>query len=287
MSNTFKAALWMSGAIFAFSLMAIAGRQISSSLDTFEIMLFRSLIGMVIVVGVLAAMGQLSDAPATAHFPRHVARNTAHFAGQNLWFYAVGIAPLAQVFALEFTTPIWLLALSALFLGERLTVSRVVWAAVGFAGILLITRPTTTLAPGLAPALMSAVCFATTAMFTKALTRTESLGTILFWLTTLQALFGFVCAGYDFNIALPSAANAPWVLAIGIGGLLAHFSITKALSLAPATVVMPVDFARLPVIALLGMVLYGEELETEVIIGGALILLANAANLYTQHQQDK
>ena len=55
-----------------------------------------------------------------------------------------------------------------------------------------------------------------------------------------------ICAGYDGDISLPSSSNFIWIIIIGIGGLLAHFCITKALQLAPATVVTPIDFCRLP-----------------------------------------
>ena len=279
MSTTLQAAFWMIGAITSFTLMAIAGRTVSVELDTFEIMLFRSITGIIIVMSVAWYAGTLRQIGRN-RLGLHATRNICHFAGQNLWFYAITLIPLAQVFALEFTTPIWVIMLSPLLLKERLTGIGLLSAAIGFVGILIVARPDpTNLSVGLVAAASCAVFFALTAIFTRKLTRTESITTILFYLTTMQAVFGLVCAGYDGDIALPSLHVLPWVVLIGCAGLLAHFCLTKALSIAPASIVMPIDFVRLPTIALVGMYLYGEPLEMLVFVGAALIFAANYINI--------
>jgi len=135
-----RAAAWMSGAIFSFTAMAVAGREVSIELDTFELMLYRSLTGIVIVVCVSAYLGTWREVN-FRHLPQHLVRNIAHFTGQNLWFFAIPLIPLMQVFALEFTVPIWVMIFAALFLGERLTRRRIVAVLVGFCGILLVARP--------------------------------------------------------------------------------------------------------------------------------------------------
>lgn len=279
MNTTFQAALWMIGAITSFTLMAIAGRTVSFELDTFEIMLYRSLTGIVIVVGLAWSTGRLRQVQRN-HLGLHAARNLCHFAGQNLWFYAITVIPLAQVFALEFTTPIWVILLSPLLLKERLTAIGLLSAAIGFVGVLIVARPDpANLSPGLVAAATCAVFFALTAIFTRKLTRTETITTILFYLTIMQAVFGLICAGYDGDIALPSGQSLPWVVLIGCAGLLAHFCLTKALSIAPASIVMPIDFVRLPTIAVVGMLLYDEPLEILVFVGAALIFAANYINI--------
>ena len=279
MTPTLRAALWMTGAIASFSAMAVAGRQVSFALDTFEIMLYRSLIGIVIVCAA-ASLTRSWDQVGTRDLGLHAIRNLAHFTGQNLWFFAVASIPLAQVFSLEFTSPIWVLLLSPLLLGERLTSRGLVAAAIGFAGVLLVTRPgSAPITPGLVAAAGCAIFFALTAIFTRKLTRTHRITDILFYLTTMQAVFGLVCAGFDGDIALPGARTAPWLLLIGCAGLAAHWCLTTALSLAPATVVMPIDFVRLPAIALVGAVFYGERIDSALIAGAALILVGNWVNL--------
>ena len=269
----------MTGAIVSFSSMAIAGREAGQSLDTFEIMSYRSLVGLVIVTLMITLTGQWRRVK-TDRFGSHLLRNLAHFTGQNLWFFAVTLIPLAQVFALEFTSPIWVVVLSPLLLGERLTLLRAVSVMVGFIGILIVARPSPeTLNAGVLTAASCAIFFALTVIFTKRLTRHEGIASILFWLTSMQLVMGLVMAGWDGDIALPSLKILPWVLLIGFAGLAAHICFTNALSIAPATVVVPFDFARLPVIAVLAMVIYGEAIVIWTFVGAGLIFAANYLNL--------
>jgi drug/metabolite transporter (DMT)-like permease len=280
--SSLRAAAWMSGSIVSFTAMAVAGREAGRDLDTFEIMFWRSLMGIVIVVGLAAATGALRQIT-RRHLGLQVVRNVSHFAGQNLWFYAITVAPLTQVFAMEFTMPLWVMLLALVVLGERLTPLRILVAAVGFAGVLIVTRPwEQAIGPGIIPAALAAVGFAGSAVFTKVLTRTETITCILFWLTIMQAVFGLVCAGWDGDLAAPTMRALPWVLVIGVAGLVAHWCLTKALSLAPATVVVPIDFTRLPIIAVLAMLLYDEPIEPAVFAGAALIFAANYLNIWSE-----
>ena len=277
--NIPKAVAYMTGAIGSFSAMAVAGREVSFELDTFEIMMYRSFVGIAVVLVLGWYFGTLRLIT-RRHVGTHFTRNLAHFTGQNLWFYAVTVIPLTQLFALEFTNPLWVLLLSPMVLGERLTRMRVLAAVMGFAGILIITRPWEFgISFGVTTAALSAVAFAWTTLMTKKLTRTESVTCVLFYLTVMQAVFGVVCAGYDGDIAVPSMTALPYVMVIALCGLLAHFCITSALALAPATVVIPVDFARLPVIAVIGMLAYGEALDIMVLAGAVLIFVGNYSNI--------
>jgi len=279
MTDTLRAALWMIGSIVFFSTMAVAGREVRVDHDTFELMFYRSLVGIAIVVSVALATGRTGEFR-TRKLGLHAVRNLAHFAGQNLWFYALPLIPLAQAFALEFTAPLWALVFAPLVLGEAITRVRVLAASIGFLGILVLTRPfTEPLSAGVLAAAIAAIGFGFTALFTRRLTRTESLVGIMFWLTTMQAVFGLVGAGYDGEIALPTAFSAPLLVLIGVSGLVAHFCLTAALRLAPAAVVMPIDFTRLPLIAVVGWAFYGERLDGFFALGALLILAGNVINL--------
>ncbi len=287
MHDTLRGCLWMTGAIASFTVMAIAGRAVSLDLDTFEIMMYRSLIGIVIVLAVAGMAGTLSHIT-TRNMRTHLVRNVFHFSGQNLWFFSITAIPLAQVFALEFTSPFWVMLLSALILGERLTPNRVGAAILGFVGILIVTRPSPETAHiGQLTAALAAIGFAGSAVFTRLLTRTERITCILFWLTVMQAAFGVICAGIDGDIALPAASSLPWVVLIAFAGLVAHFCLTTALSLAPATVVMPIDFARLPVIALVGILVYAEALDPLVLLGALVIFGANYGNIWFETRKTR
>lgn len=279
MNPTIRAAIWMLGAIVAFTLMAIAGRAAAFDLDTFEIMLYRSIVGFVIVVALASVTGRLHEV-SRRNLGLYFVRNLSHFAGQNLWFFAITVVPLAQVFALEFTSPIWALLMAPLVLKEKLTALKLVVAVCGFSGILIISRPFGgALDIGLIAAALSAIGFAGSAVFTRLLTRTETVVSILFYLTLMQAVFGLFAAGLDGDIAFPSASTIPWVIVIAFCGLLAHYCLTTALSIAPAATVMPIDFARLPVIALVGIVFYAEPLDPFVLLGGVVIFAAIYLNI--------
>ena len=274
-----RAGIWMTGAMVSFTLMAISGRALADRLDTFEIMTYRSLIGIVIVLVVAnyaGTMGQIT----TRRMRLHIIRNLFHFAGQNLWFFAVIYVPLSQLFVFEFSTPLWVAAFAPLFLAERLTLTRFAAAAVGFIGILVVVRPDfSALPPELIAAALCAVGFAGATVATKLLTRTETVTCILFWLVVLQALFGLVMAGYDGQMDIPRGGEWGWVSLIGICGLCAHFCITSALQLAPATVVTPFEFLRLPMVSVVGVWLYNEGLEWQVFVGALVVLWANWLNI--------
>ena len=282
MSDILRAALWMTGAIVSFSSMAVAGRAVAFELDTFEIMMYRSFVGVIIVIAVSGIAGTQSQITRRS-LGMHFFRNAAHFAGQNLWFFSLTLIPLAQVFALEFTSPLWVLVLSPLVLGERLTKMRTIAAVLGFVGILIVARPgATPINAGVIAAALSAIGFAFSIMLTKRLTRTESITCILFYLTTMQAVFGIVFAGWDMDVTLPSIQSAPWLILIGCAGLMAHFCLTTALSIAPATVVVPIDFVRLPVIAVIGMMFYNESLDAFVFLGAMVIFGGNYLNILNE-----
>jgi drug/metabolite transporter (DMT)-like permease len=277
-SQPLRAAAWMALALLSFSAMAVAGREVVGDLDTFSLMFWRSLLGLIIVFTVVAASGKLAQMK-TQRIGLHLTRNVFHFTGQNLWFYAVGLIPLAQLFALEFTTPIWVALLAPLLIGERFTLWRLGTTALGFIGILVVVRPgATAIGIGEMAALAAAICFAGNVMSTKALSRTETTLAIVFWMTLMQGIMALVILMGTPKI--PLTVNIPWVIVVGLGGLIAHFSLARAFRYADASVVAPMDFLRLPLIAVVGMVVYREALDPYVFAGGGLVFLGNYLNVW-------
>lgn len=277
-----KAAMWMSGAIVSFMAMAVAGRAVSAELDTFEIMTYRSFVGMVIMALAITYVRRWRDV-SFQDFGLHSARNVAHFAGQNLWFYALNIMPLAQLFAFEFTTPIWVILLSPLMLGTKLRLPGLAAALIAFVGILIVARPgSEPMGPGVWAALGCAIGFALPYFFTQKLLRRQSIYAILFHMTWMQALFGLIFAGYDGEVALPSTDILLPVLVISATGLSAHLCISMALTLAPASVCAPIDFVRLPAIAVVGALFYDEPMDLMVLLGAIFIFGGNYLNILSE-----
>ena len=279
MSNLQKAALWMMGAIVSFSLMAIAGRAVSTSYTTFEIMFYRSLLGVGVVIIALSYLKKWPELK-TQQIGLHFLRNSAHFVGQNLWFFALPLIPLAQLFALEFTTPIWVMLLAILFLGESLSLRKAVVTILGFIGVYIVANPNfNTLNTGVLAGILASVCFGVSVICTQKLTQKDTIACVLFYLALMQLVFGAVIAGYDGVIAPLSWQNLPWMGVIALCGLTAHLCLTKAVTLAPASQVTPVDYLRLPLIIVIGVVFYGEGLNIWILLGAGIILVANYINL--------
>lgn len=196
--------------------------------------------------------------------------------------------PISQLFAFEFSVPIWTALAAPFFLHERLTGARIAAAIVGFLGILLIARPDqASFTPGVIAAMLCAFAFTGTNIATKILTRTEATISVMFWLTLMQLCFGIIMAGYDLDIHVPELHEAPWVLLVGLCGLSAHFCLTSALGFAPATVVAPMDFARLPLAAIIGVMFYDEPLLASVLIGAVVIFGANFINILVETRKSR
>lgn len=281
-SNIIGAGLWMCGALLSFMAMAVGGRELSADLPVIQYMFIRSLIGLVIVALVAwhSGIGQLR----LRHAPTHLMRNLVHFGAQYGWFYAIAIIPMAEVFAIEFTTPVWTAIIASLFLGERLTRTRLMTIVLGFAGILVILRPgLEVIHPAALAVLAAALGFSATHVFTKKLTRDQNSLNILFYMVGMQAVIGAVPAILVWQT--PALASWPWLIILGIAAFTAHYCIAQAMRLADATVVAPMDFMRLPLIALVGFFLYQEQIDFALFLGAGLILLGNLANIRSERRR--
>lgn len=271
-----RAAVWMTGWLTATLAMTISGRELTSEMPVFVVMLWRSLLAVAITAPIVLWYG--GEPLRTRRLGWHLTRNIAHYSAQFCWFLAISLIPLAEVVSIEFTMPIWTAILAALLLGERLTATRVVAVALGFAGIVIILRPGfTPVGLGQLAALYAAVMFAVNVIMTKSLMRTDSALTVIFYMHALQLGLGILPAIEVW--VWPSAAKWPWVVSLGIAGAASHYCLAKAVAAAEATVVVPMDFLRVPLTALAGWVLYSEGIDAFVIAGAGLIIIGNSLNL--------
>lgn len=271
-----RATLWMAGALLSFMAMAIGGRELSAELNTFQILFFRSVVGLVAISLLLTVHGWRQVA--THRFGLHTLRNLAHFGGQFGWFYGIAFIPLAEVFAIEFTVPVWTALLATVLLGERFTQARMIAIALGIVGVFLIVRPGLAVVhPAAIAVLLSAGGYALSHTLTKRLAGTETPLAILFYMTAIQLPLGLVPTAISW--VTPSAPMWPWLLVVGLTAMTAHYCMVRALALADATVVVTLDFLRLPLIALVGFAFYGEQIGWLVFVGAALILVGNLVNI--------
>jgi drug/metabolite transporter (DMT)-like permease len=266
--NPVRGAAWMSGAVLSFAFMAIAVRELLRHMGILEILFWRT--GVALAIAGAIALGQGAGTIRTRRLPLHAARALVHLGGQFCWMYAIAALALATVFAIEFTMPVWTALLAFLFLGERLSANRVVMLVLGVVGIGIILRPGVgPFHPAAFVMLFGALLYAGNMTFTKSLSATDSAIAVTFWMSVVQAPLTLVAALPQW--VLPQPIDAPWIAAIGAGSFAAHYSMTRAMKYADATVVVPIDFTRLPLIAVVGALFYDEPFDPMVLIGAAVI----------------
>ena len=260
----------MGGAVLSFCTMAIAVRELQRNLGSFEILFLRSLVMLAIVAALLPRTGGASWR--TQHLGLHAWRSLIHLGGQYLWVYSIGVLALATVFAVEFTMPVWVAVLASIFLGERLNRGRLVQLALGLAGVMIILKPGAgTVHPAALLMVLCSLCYAASVIFTKRLSATDSPHTVLFWMSLIQTPVTLVAALPHW--VTPPLASLPWIALIGSASYAAHYCMTRSMKLVDATVAVPIDFIRLPVVAVLGALLYGEAFDPAVLVG-ALVIFA-------------
>lgn len=272
-----KAAIWMAGWLLQLLVVAVAGREATRELNVFQIMELRSSIGFLMVLPLVLSSGRFA-AMATQRPLQHLVRNLAHYGAQLGWFFALTLIALGEVVAIEFTTPIWTAILAVSFLGERINAGKALAIVLGLIGVIVIVRPGIShVNPGQLIALGAAVLFGVSIAMVKSLTQTESTVKIIFWMTVIQSLAGIVPALYVW--VWPSPHIWGWVLVIAFCGTFSHYCMARAMLYADATVVVPMDFLRVPLTALAGWLLYAEQIDLLTALGAALILCGNLLNL--------
>jgi drug/metabolite transporter (DMT)-like permease len=274
-----RAALWMAGWLSLMLIVAIAGRETTRELNVFQIMEVRSILGFFLLYPLIRRNGGLA-AMKTSRPLQNIGRNLIHYAAQLGWFFALTLIPLGQVVSIEFTMPIWTAILAASFLGERITVWKAAAIALGMIGVIVIVRPSTgEINPGQLIALGAAVGFGISVAMMKSLTRTESTVAIIFWMLVIQSAAGFFPALYVWK--WPTAYAWGWIVVIAFCGTFSHYCMARAMLHADATVVLPMDFLRVPLTAAAGWLIYSERLDMYTLLGAALILTGNLLNLKT------
>lgn len=276
-------AAWMTGALIGFCAAALSMRGLSTRFDPMEANLARSAGGLLCVLAFMIAMRQRPRAGSWRNVRAHLVRNSFHWVGALLWATSVATLPLATVFSLEFTTPIWVAILGAAFLGRRLSAACVGGLLLGFVGVLIVVAPS----PGsidrdaVLP-LATAVFFALTILMTKELTKRNGAANIVLWMMATQTVANVACVAATPGLEatwekLSAGGPELWLLpSLVLGGLVSQFCLTKALENGNEVAVMTLDFLRLPLIAALGYLLYGEEVGLHTVLGGGAILAAVA-----------
>ncbi|MFN4162502.1 MAG: DMT family transporter, partial [Stenotrophomonas sp.] len=246
---------------------------------TQEVAFFRNAFGLLVLLPLLLRPGRGSLR--TQQLPRYLLRSAIGLASMLCAVWAIGHLPMSQAISLSYSTPLFVTIAAVLWLGETVRARR--WAAVmiGFIGVLIIVRPgSTSFTPGTLVAVLAAVLSSLVAIQIKQLTRVDSadavvLYTYLFWvpLSLLPAVFVWVW---------PTGMAWLWLAATGLFGTVGQLLWTRALRLGEVSALTPISFMQLPLVAVLGWLLFGETLDRWTVIGAGIILGANA---YIAHRE--
>ena len=272
---TVQGLLWSALSVTVFSVLNAVARVLAQGVDSYQVQFLRYAMGLLVMLPFVLHQGVAHYRPHSIQ--GHLARGALHTLGLTLWFAALPRVPLADLTAIGFTTPLFVMVGAWLVFKEQMRWERWLATSLGFAGVLIVVLPQVSFAatgPGAYHLVMlaSAPVFAASYLLTKALTRQESTGTILLW----QQI---IIAGLSLPLAMGvwqplSAMQWAGFLACGALGTLGHYALTKSLRVAEISSTQSVKFIELIWAALLGWVVFADVPTLHTLAGGLLIAAA-------------
>lgn len=279
LSAPLQGAFYMTAAALCFSIMNYLIRVVADELDPIEIAFFRNLFALVFMLPWLARVGP--SGLATRRLGTHVWRAVFGLAGMFCWFYSIALLPLAEAVSLNFTIPLFATAGAALFLGERVRARRWTATTVGFLGVLVILRPGLAEVTSLtALPIIAAFFMAGATLLVKSLARTESPNAVVFYMNLMLAPLSLIPALFVWH--WPSWGALALMALVGSLAALAHLALTLSFAKADTSAVMPFDYTRLPFVAAIGYVAFGEVPDIWTWVGAGII--AGSA-IYIAHRE--
>lgn len=274
-----RGVLWMVVSAICFSAMTASIRPASADMHPLQVLFFRNLIGLTLMMPWILRSG--IGAMRSKRLPLHILYASLVYLSMSTWYYAINKVTLVDAVALSFTIPFFTTGMAALFLGERVRWRRCLAIATGFGGALLVLRPGfQTIDPNMALILLNIMGWAAAVIMIKVLNKVDSTNAIVSYMFILLTPISLPAA-LD-NWSDPTWHSVPWILLLGLAGWGGHLCATKAVSLAPTSIVMPIEFIRLPLLGFIGFLVYGELPDHWTLIGSAVIV---AAALYVGHRE--
>lgn len=273
----------MVGALLSFSVMAVSIRELAKGgLTIFEILAIRSGVALMVLLVLLILRPKLRAHTLPRRMPLNLLRNTVHYASQYAWALSLTTLPLATVFSLEFTMPAWTALLAVWLLHEKMTPGRIGVIVLGLIGVLVILRPgIASINPAAFLVLLAAFGYAITMITTKKLTMTETTFGIVFWMSVIQLPLSLLGSDPAVFFHLETRHILP-AIGVGTAGLTSHYCLSNAFRSGDATLVVPLDFMRIPLIAVVGWAFYGERLDFFVLLGAGIIIAGVLWNLRSE-----
>ncbi len=271
-SPTTRGLLWATGAGFSFSMLNALMRSLALSVDPMQSQFLRYAMGLLVLLPVVLMRGLRNYKPTS--IKGQVWRGGMHTAGLILWFLALPRIPLADMTAIGFTGPIFVMIGARIFFGEPMRWERWAATAIGFAGVMIVVGPRLSGQGGVWHLVMlgSAPLFAASFLITKALTRHETAGTILVWQSITVTLFSLPLAIAGWQ----PVTSTQWVgfLVCGFLGSLGHYSLTRSFAVADISATQSLKFLDLIWSAFFGFLIFSDVPTTTTMVGGIVIAAA-------------
>ncbi|MBY4598518.1 DMT family transporter [bacterium BD-1] len=255
-----------------FGLMAVCIRLASTQLHAFEIAFFRNFFGLVFILPMLFRHGP--GILRTNKLGFYAGRCAIGMVSMLAGFWAIVHLPLAQAIALSYSSPLFVTIAAVIFLGEVVRARRWTAVIVGFLGVLVIVRPgSDAFTAGSLVAVLAAVASASAAISIKFLSRTEHPDAIVLWTTMIWVPMSLLPAVLVWET--PVGITWLWIVLAGFLGTTAHMLWTRALRLGEASMLTPISFLQVLVVAVFGWFLFGEVLDRWTVLGAAIIFGSN------------
>ena len=259
-------------AMLLFGIMAVCIRLASAQLHAFEIAFFRNFFGFLVLLPILVRHGP--SLLRTNKLGFYVVRCLIGMVSMLAGFWAIVNLPLAQAIALSYSTPLFVTIGAVIVLGEIVRARRWTAVIVGFLGVLVIVRPgSDAFTAASLVALLAAVASASVAISIKFLSRSEHPDAIVIWTTLLWIPMSLLPALTVWE--MPVGITWLWIILAGVLGSTAHMCWTRALKLGEASMLTPISFLQIIVVAIAGWLLFGEALDRWTVLGAAIIFGSN------------
>ncbi len=284
MSPILRGTFWMALCMLSFAGVAIGVRALSTHMSIVEIALFRCAFGVLVSLPWLFRAGP--GGIRTTRFPLHFARSLANGFGMFCWFTSLSLMAIGDVIALQFTTPLFLVVMAALFLGETVGMRRWVATIIGFGGALIIIRPGfLEVTAGVLFVLVAAFLYAANHALTKPLARTDSGGQIVFYMNLIHLPVFLVLAPMAWTN--PVWGDLVWIVLVGVCGASSHVFLARAVRLADLSYLAPIDFLKLPAAAGAGYLLFGDSSDMWTWGGAAVIFACGYYNTLAERAAER
>lgn len=270
---------WMCMATLISSISGAMVRELAGEIPTFELVFFRNLIAMAVLIPIVLRQGV--GLPDRSQLPYYGMRILFAFAAMVFLFYALARMPLADVYALQYTIPLFTILLAVLFLSQKADIHS--WAAVfvGFVGTLIVMRPGIIEITLAALGAITAACLSAGSNTTiKILARKDNAEAITLW--TNIGMLPLALIPTVFVWVTPTAEQWPLIIGVGVVSSIGGYCFTRAVSAADARIVQPFQFSRMVFATAIGWIMFSEFPDLWTWVGAAVIFGASYYIVYRE-----